>query len=308
MPVDHYENFPVASVLLPRRLRPAVEAIYAFARSADDIADEGQASAEERLSALADYHTGLHGITGQGKGLPYDHPRASLFQRLAAVVHDHQLPLQPFFDLLSAFEQDVRVTRYASLDDLLNYCSRSANPVGRLMLYLYGAATPANVAASDAICTGLQLTNFWQDIAQDWSKGRVYLPHDALVRHGVTEHQIAAACAESSGAATGHEQGQVDRAASNTALNMPANWSALMRERTNHARRLLTDGAPLAARLPGRIGFELRLVVLGGLRILERLDTLNYDVFRHRPTLGRSDWLVLLWRSLNYTRHTGGSR
>lgn len=308
MPVDHYENFPVASVLLPRRLRPAVEAIYAFARSADDIADEGQADAQERLNALADYHTGLHGITGQGTGLPHDHPCAALFQRLAAVVRQHQLPLQPFFDLLSAFEQDVRVNRYASLDDLLSYCSRSANPVGRLMLHLYGAATPANVAASDAICAGLQLANFWQDIAQDWGKGRVYLPHDALRRHGVTEQQIAAACAGSSGAAPSHELGQAESTAGNTALNMPANWSALMRERTNHARRLLNQGAPLATRLPGRIGFELRLVVLGGLRILERLDTLNYDVFRHRPTLSRSDWLVLLWRSLNYKRHIGGSR
>jgi squalene synthase HpnC len=300
MPVDHYENFPVASVLLPRRLRPAVEAIYAFARSADDIADEGSASSEQRLAELAQYHTGLHGITGQGEGLPPEHPRAVIFTRLAKVVQNYQLPLQPFFDLLSAFEQDITVKRYVSEDTLLDYCSRSANPVGRLMLHLYGAATPHNVADSDAICTGLQLANFWQDVAVDWAKGRVYLPQDALARHGVREDQIASA-------RLAHAS-DVDRA---SAVSAPLpgtfahNWQALMRERVNHARRLLVGGAPLATRLPGRIGFELRLVVLGGLRILERLDTLNYDVFRHRPTLAASDWLVLLWRSLNYTRHIG---
>lgn len=301
MPVDHYENFPVASVLLPRRLRPAVEAIYAFARSADDIADEGNASAEQRLAELADYHTGLHGITGQGPGLPASHPRAIIFKRLATAVQQHQLPLQPFFDLLSAFEQDITVKRYATEDQLLDYCRRSANPVGRLMLHLYGAATPQNIADSNAICTGLQLANFWQDVALDQAKGRVYLPQDALARHNVNEDQIAAACLA---VADADAQTPHNIAAPPAQQTLAGNWQALMQERVNHTRRLLTKGAPLAMRLPGRIGFELRLVVLGGLRILERLDTLNYDVFRHRPALAKTDWLVLLWRSLHYTRHT----
>ena len=290
MPVDHYENFPVASFLLPRRLRPAVEAIYAFARSADDIADEGSDPPEQRLAELAQYHTGLHGISKQGPGLPESHPRAALFVRLDRVIHGYQLPLQPFFDLLSAFEQDISVKRYETQEQLMHYCSRSANPVGRLMLHLYAANTPQNLEHADAICTGLQLANFWQDVAIDWDKGRIYLPQHAMRRHGVTESHVESAC----------RLGQASQAG--------PGWQALMAEQVSHARRLLLTGAPLAARLPGRMGFELRLVVLGGLRILERLDTLNYDVFRHRPTLAKRDWLVLLWRALNYPRHINSGR
>lgn len=268
MAVDHYENFPVASILLPRRLVPAVEAIYAFARSADDIADEGDAAPADRLAALDRYERELDAIAA---GLPRADP---MFGRLARVVADYQLPLQPMRDLLSAFRQDVGTTRYASFGELLDYCRRSANPVGRLMLALYGAAGEArNLRESDAICTALQLINFWQDVAIDIAKGRIYIPLEDLAAHGVGEDAIA--------------RGVQD-----------APWRALMRFEVRRARALMLDGAPLAARLPGRIGWELRLVVQGGLRILEAIEAVDYDVFRRRPRLGPRDWVVLGWRAL----------
>ncbi|TFW29833.1 squalene synthase HpnC [Massilia arenosa] len=267
MPVEHYENFPVASFLLPRRLVPAVEAIYAFARSADDIADEGDASPPERLAELERYgvlldQTGRHEPTG--------HP---IFDRLAGVLTQYALPLQPFHDLLSAFRQDVVTTRYTDFATLLDYCAHSANPVGHLMLLLYGAADLRNLHDSDAICSALQLINFWQDVAIDWDKGRVYIPQDDLARFGVTEAQIA--------------RGEVDDA-----------WRALMRFELQRAREMMLTAAPLAKRLPGRIGWELRLVVQGGLRILERIERADYDVFRHRPALGTRDWLAMAGRAL----------
>ncbi|HSY27649.1 MAG TPA: squalene synthase HpnC, partial [Burkholderiaceae bacterium] len=170
MSIDHYENFPVASILLPARLRPAVEAIYRFARNADDLADEGDASDEQRLAALSAYERALQRIEdGQTAESP-------LFDTLGKVIKDYALPLQPFRDLLSAFKQDVVTKRYASFTELLDYCRRSANPVGTLMLHLYGAATPDNLRDSDAICSALQLINFWQDAAVDWQKARIYLP------------------------------------------------------------------------------------------------------------------------------------
>jgi squalene synthase HpnC len=267
MAVDHYENFPVASILLPRRLVPAVEAIYAFARSADDLADEGDAPPEARLAALQAYDTALDGIAA---GQPPDTP---MFRRLAAVLKEYALPLQLLRDLLSAFRQDVVTTRYADFSSLLDYCRRSANPVGRLMLGLYGSADASNLRESDAVCTALQLINFWQDVAIDIDKGRIYLPLEDLARFQVSEDDIREA-------RTG-----------------PA-WEALMAFEVARARALMLEGAPLATRLPGRIGWELRLVVQGGLRILEAIEQARYDVFRRRPQLRRRDWLVLGWRAL----------
>lgn len=268
MAVDHYENFPVASILLPRRLVPAVEAIYAFARSADDIADEGDAQPHERLAALDRYERELDAIAA---GLPRTDP---MFARLAKAVAVYHLPLQPMRDLLSAFRQDVSTTRYASYAGLLDYCRRSANPVGRLMLALYGAAgDERNLRESDAICTALQLINFWQDVAIDIAKGRIYLPLEDLAAHGVAEDMIVAG--EQAGA-----------------------WRALMRFEVQRARALMLDGAPLATRLPGRIGWELRMVVQGGLRILDAIEAVDYDVFRRRPKLGWRDWIVVGWRAL----------
>ncbi|ABR88842.1 squalene/phytoene synthase protein [Janthinobacterium sp. Marseille] len=267
MSVDHYENFPVASILLPARLRPAVEVIYAFARSADDLADEGNATPDERLAALAAYEQQLDQIEA---GTTAD---TALFRKLAQVIAEYHLPLQPFRDLLSAFKQDVVTTRYAGFNDLLDYCRRSANPVGTLMLHLYGAANAGNLRESDDICSALQLINFWQDVAIDWQKERIYLPQQDLQKFNIAEQQIA--------------QQTVDAA-----------WRQLMQFEVQRARAMLLSGAPLALRLPGRIGWELRLVVQGGLRILECLEASGYDMFRQRPKLGKSDWLLLLLRAI----------
>ncbi|MGB6105739.1 MAG: squalene synthase HpnC [Pusillimonas sp.] len=294
MAVDHYENFPVASVLLPSRLRVPVRNIYRYARSADDIADEGDAQPGQRLEQLAQYRAALRQIADGTLDLADDDPRKPVFQPLAGTIQGHALPMDPFFDLLSAFEQDVTTTRYASDEQLFDYCRRSANPVGRLMLHLYGKTSPRNLAQADAICTGLQLTNFWQDVAVDWQKGRVYLPRDKRDRHGVGEDFIAgqtglgllAAGRSTAPAATPHTP------------RLHPGWQALMREQVAQARELLLSGLPLTYRLRGRIGFELRLVVHGGLRILERLDQLHYDIFFQRPTLAKSDWALLLWRAL----------
>src|SRR6478735_11157129 len=184
MSVNHYENFPVASLLLPPRLRPAVRAIYAFARSADDIADEGDAPPEDRLAALHGYEQALDGIAS---GLP---PASPLFQTLAETIAQYRLPLQPLRDVLSAFKQDVLIKRYDSFEALLDYCRRSANPVGALMLALYGVDDSRSLRESDAICSALQLINFWQDAAIDWQKNRIYLPLEDLARFGVKETHL----------------------------------------------------------------------------------------------------------------------
>lgn len=267
MPVDHYENFPVASFLVPKHLRHATEAIYAFARSADDIADEGDASNETRIASLDAYLRALDAIEADQA------PHSPLFARLQAVIKAHRLPLAPFRNLISAFKQDVVKKNYADFADLRDYCRRSADPVGRIMLHLYDHADQQSLEQSDAICTALQLINFWQDVAIDWQKERVYLPQADMEEHGVTVAHIA--------------NGQLDAA-----------WRSLMAFEVARARTMMLFGAPLALTLPGRLGWELRFVVLGGLRILERIERVNYDVFHHRPSLGKRDWIVLLWRAV----------
>ena len=264
MGVGHYENFPVASLLAPPALRDAIRAIYRFARTADDIADEGNATPAERLRGLAELRTALDAIDGGDAG---DWPD------LAQAVRAHALPTQLLRDLLSAFEQDVVTPRYASFDSLLDYCRRSANPIGRLLLVLYRRSDAQREAWSDAICTALQLTNFWQDVGLDWDKGRIYVPTEDLQRFAVGEADLASGLADT-------------------------RWSALMRFETQRTRALMLSGAPLANALPGRIGFELRLVIHGGLRILERIDARGGDVFRQRPTLRARDWLAVIWRGL----------
>ena len=285
MSANHYENFPVASFLLPKHLRQAVLNIYRFARSADDIADEGDASDAERLQALKTYRHALNfcqkpaatqvGATQVGAA-QVSAPGPTLdaiFTPLGQTIVEHRLPLQPFEDLLSAFEQDIVQKRYVDQAALNHYCERSANPVGRLMLHLYGAVTPDTLTQSDAICTALQRLNFLQDVAIDWQKRRIYLPQQELNRFGVTEESIA--------------NGQTGTA-----------WKALMQEQVRACRALLHFGQPLGRRLPGRIGLELRLIVQGGLRILEKLEHVEFDVFRHRPTLGAYDWALMLTRAL----------
>jgi squalene synthase HpnC len=263
----HYENFPVASFLLPRALRPAVLAIYRFARAADDIADEGEASASERLAALGDYARALDAID---RGDP---PAAAPFAELAVAIERHRLPIAPLRDLLSAFGQDVLTQRYATFSLLLDYCRRSANPVGRLILPLYGVADECELARSDAICTALQLVNFWQDIAIDWQKGRVYLPQEDLARFGVSEAQIADARCD-------------------------GRWRALIAFECARTRSLLESGRPLLKSLPWRAALELSGVLAGGHRILDRIEAADGDVFRRRPHLGRADWAVVACRAV----------
>ncbi len=262
MGVDHYENFPVASWLLPAQLRVPVTDIYRFARHADDIADEGDARPAQRLAQLAELAADLDRIE---RG---ERPQQPVCQRLAATIAARTLPLQPFRDLLDAFAQDVTKTRYTDYAELLDYCRRSAEPVGRLMLALYGANNADNLRASDAICSALQLTNFWQDVALDWARGRVYLPQDEMAAHGVGEPHLAAAV-------------------SNEAFR------SLMAFQVERTRALMRSGAPLTQRLPGRIGLELRMVVAGGLRILDKIAGVDFDVFRRRPRLLAYDWPLL---------------
>ena len=266
MPVDHYENFPVASWLLPAALREPVAAIYAFARSADDFADEGDLPAAARLRLLGAYKAELDAIAG---GQATAHP---IFLRLRPVIATHGLPLQLFCDLLDAFSQDVVKTRYDTYAELRDYCRRSADPVGRLLLHLFRAATAQNLVRSDCVCSALQLINHWQDVAVDWRKPRRYLPREDLERFGVSEDQIDA--------------GRCDD-----------NWRALMRFQVERARALMLQGAPLGDDLPGRIGLEIRAIVAGGWRILDKIEHVNYDIFRRRPVLDQADWVRILWRA-----------
>lgn len=264
MGIGHYENFPVASILLPRRLRAPVRAIYRFARTADDIADEGDAAPSERLAALEALRAQIDAIE---RGRPSEWPD------LAAAVSEHALPAHLLRDLLSAFAQDVTVARYPDFETLLDYCRRSANPIGRLLLALFDRDEEDLRRQSDAICSALQCVNFWQDVALDWERGRVYIPQADLCQFAVTEADMAA--------------GRAD-----------ARWCALMRNLTARARAMLSMGAPLAAALGGRVGLELRLVVQGGLRILERIDAVDGDVFHRRPMLRSFDWAVMAGRAL----------
>lgn len=304
MAVDHYENFPVASILLPRRLHGPVKNIYRFARSADDIADEGTAAAGERLEQLDRYAAALRQIQDRNLTLAGDDPLRLVFEPLARSIEEFDLPLEPFFDLLSAFSQDVNTLRYSNDAELFDYCRRSANPVGRLMLQLYQAANAQNLAQSDAICTGLQLTNFWQDIAIDWQKDRVYIPQDNLRHYAVSEafigYQVECATKTDTIAAQGPDSCSVARTLGGYQISDRDEraWRELMQSQVRQARELLLSGMPLARRLPGRIGLELRLIVNGGLRILEHLDALHYDIFLRRPTLTKSDWILLLWRAI----------
>ena len=266
MGVEHYENFPVASLLLPKAMRHPVTVIYRFARTADDFADEGELSPAERLALLDGYRQQLFAIAA---GQPASSP---LFADLAQVVAQYGLPWQLLHDLLDAFSQDVCKTRYANFAELLDYCRRSANPVGRLLLQLQGIRDPQLLAMSDHICSSLQLINFWQDVAIDWKKDRVYIPQEDLQRFGVSEAQIAAG--DSGGA-----------------------WAELLGFEVERAGAMLQAGAPLARQLPGRFGLEIRMTVQGGATIVRKLRA-QPDVFRRRPVLGAGDWPWMLARAV----------
>jgi len=268
MAIGHYENFPVASLLLPAELRAPVEVIYRFARSADDIADEGADPPDIRLEKLNRYRASL-GLVERGEAL-----EDALFRDVARIVREHALEPRLFRDLLDAFAQDIVKKRYASFTEVLDYCRRSANPVGRLLLQLFKRTTERDLIASDAICSALQLVNFWQDVDIDYSRdNRIYLPQDEMARHGVTERHLA--------------EKRCDAA-----------WQALMAFQVERARQLMLSGAPLGRTLPGRIGLEIRATVQGGLRILDKIEAVGYDVFRRRPVLKAFDWPLLLLRAV----------
>ncbi len=271
MSIDHYENFPVASVLCPPALRPAVVAIYHFARTADDIADEGDAPPAQRLADLAAYRAELQRCAA---GAPARDARwRHVFGPLAEQMRRFALPPQLLADLLSAFEQDTGNPHYPDRAALLDYCRRSADPIGRLLLHLYGVHDSAALAQSDAVCSALQLINFWQDFSVDLPRGRHYVPLADAARHGLTLQQL---------------QAQQDSPATR----------ALVRELCLWARALMLRGAPLVHRLPGRAGWELRLVVQGGLRILEKIERMNHATLARRPKLVALDAPRLLWRAL----------
>jgi squalene synthase HpnC len=270
MSINHYENFPVASVLCPPALRPAVAAIYWYARTADDLADEGNAAPAQRLEALSAYREDLHAtVNGATPSSRWQH----VFNPLKIAIDRHSLPLGLLEDLLSAFEQDVHQNTYADRTELLAYCRRSANPVGRLLLHLYGVQGALPLRQSDDICTALQLINFWQDLSVDTVRGRAYIPLADCARQGVA---LAALMSREDTPST----------------------RALVADVTGWAKDMMLAGAPLVHALPGRAGWELRLVVQGGLRIVEKIERLGYGSLQTRPRLRWYDVPVVLWRAL----------
>jgi squalene synthase HpnC len=284
-PPDHYENFPVASWLCPPHLRAPIAAIYHFARTADDIADEGAASPPERLAELGAYREEL---AAAAHGSPRADSRwPQVFAPLAQSIAAFALPEALLADLLSAFMQDIEKTRdggaYADRAELLDYCRRSANPVGRLLLHLYGVNDAVSLAQSDAICSALQLINFWQDPSIDLSRGRFYFPLSDCARRSLAREHFKTFAP------------LADAPPPQEAINLVAVECAW-------ARELMLQGAPLVHRLPGRAGWELRFVVQGGLRILDKIEHVGFDTFTQRPTIGKADAPVLAWRALRMRR------
>jgi squalene synthase HpnC len=270
----HYENFPVASALLPRATRPHVAAVYAFARVADDFADEGTRSAAERIELLSRWRDRLHrSVSGEDGPLrtgaePTE--TAQIFRALGATIQSRELPVALFDDLLSAFEQDVRVTRYATWDELLDYCRRSANPVGRLVLGIAGYRDPRLLTQSDAICTALQLTNFWQDLKIDYSRGRIYLPAEELLASGVREADLGEP-------------------------HLTAECRRALAAAVARTRRLFDCGRPLCDEVRGRLRYELRATWLGGIRILQKLEAAGFDPGPGRVALRPVDAPWFVW-------------
>ncbi|MBL0251445.1 MAG: squalene synthase HpnC [Polaromonas sp.] len=276
--IQHYENFPVASWLCPPHLRPAIVAIYNFARTADDIADEGSATAQERLDDLAAYRADLYAAQHANTDVKtLSNQWESVFVPLQSAIAQFNLPVPLLNNLLSAFEQDIRKTRdnegYANEAELLDYCSRSANPVGRLLLHLYGIHDADALRMSDHICTALQLINFWQDLSQDIPRGRFYLPLESCEAFGVRKTDLI------------H-------------LNQTQNATNLIASQAINTLSTMQKGMQLVHILPGRAGWELRFVIQGGLRILDKIKGLNYAMLENRPKLNKFDFVVIAWRAL----------
>ena len=281
----HYENFPVASLLLPADMRPHIAAIYAFARTADDFADEPGRQPEERLRLLDAWSARLGSdptvrswetsTTSVGSDPTQGDPQGEIFVALGNTMRQHRLPRQLFDDLLSAFRQDVTTTQYQTWDALLDYCRRSANPIGRLVLRVAGYDDPRLDRASDAVCTALQLTNFWQDLARDHTIGRVYVPLDDRRALGARDEDL-------------------------TAHRMTPEWQRVMSTMVERTRRLFADGRAVCDGVRGRLRWELRVTWLGGTRILDQLERARFDVFQRRPTLGIADLPTLVSGALRW--------
>ena len=273
---SHYENFPVASVFLPQYLREPIGLIYSFARQADDFADEGNLSIEQRLDLLNGFRNELELLQA------YIKPKSSFFASLGTMIKAKKLPYEPFYDLLDAFSQDVTKTRYADYDEVLDYCTRSAKPIGRLLLHLYGQSNAANIKLSDNICTALQIINFLQDIAIDFKKNdgkqRIYLCQDEMAAFNITESQI---------------QDFVD-----SKQEIDENWQQYILFNLHRVNALLYSGKPLGRILKGRIGFEMRMIIAGGERTIAKINKVNGDIFNFRPTLNYGDWLIVFLKAL----------
>jgi hydroxysqualene synthase len=279
----HYENFPVASRLVPRHMRTHVAAVYAFARAADDFADEGRRSVEERHRLLDGWLCRLgdavsNDATAASRPVTTGEPANTneIFVALGATIREKQLPVSLFEDLLSAFRQDVTVTRYSSWAEVLDYCRRSANPVGRLVLRIAGHHDARLDSWSDAICTALQLTNFWQDLKIDFDRGRVYIPEDEMRAHGASPADLAG-------------------------LSMTPAWTRVVASAVERTRARFREGRPLCDAIRGRLGYELRATWLGGTRILDRLEASGYDMIHRRPSLGAADAPWFAWRMLAWS-------
>lgn len=269
----HYENFPVASRMLPPAMRRHVAAVYAFARYADDLADEGDFPSADRLTSLDDWWQRLEDATSGRAPADGADERNQIVLALATTIRDRDLPLDLFTDLLSAFRQDVTVHRYRTWEQLLDYCRRSANPVGRLVLRIAGVRDDRLDSCADDICTALQVTNFLQDLGRDWTAGRLYMPAEVYERFGASEADL-------------------DRAP----LSQP--WRRTVAEVSHRTLQLFDRGRGVCDSVGGRLGFELRLTWLGGRRILTRLERSGYDPLGNRPRLGPSDYVPMLWHAL----------
>ena len=268
---QHYENFPVASIVLPKHLREPIALIYTFARLADDFADEGLHKPAWRLGKLQGFKDELDLIGQDAK------TKSPFFNEFGNMIRKHNLPLAPFYDLLDAFSQDVTKARYANFFELLDYCRRSANPIGALLLHLFDKATPENLIYSNKICTALQLINFYQDVAIDFEhefhKSRIYLCQDEMKQFGVTEAHIAS-------------------------QHVNRHWEAFMLFNIDRAEAMLKEGKPLGNVLPGRMGLEMRMIIGGGERVIYKLKNVRGDIFKHRPALQTWDWPVILLKAL----------
>jgi phytoene synthase len=276
----HYENFPVASWLLPRRMRPDVAIVYAFARTADDFADEGDLPAAERQRLLDGWRERLE-VCATRPAPPCRDSHDALFAALGETIRAHEIPLELFEDLLSAFRQDVTTSRYETWDQVVDYCRRSANPVGRIVLRIAGHRDARLDRASDALCTALQLTNFLQDLAIDWSRGRLYVPRADVEAAGASEADLQA--------------GRIDDC-----------WRAALSRVAARTRAFYGAGREIADAVAGRLRLELRLTWLGGSRILDRVEAIGFDVFRRRPRLGVRDVIPLSWDMMRWRQPTPG--